>query len=42
MTTAGSLQQALADLSDARMKGPFIRVEDGGPVKGVFSCEPGK
>ena len=26
----------------ARMKGPFNRVEDGGPVKGVFSCEPGK
>jgi hypothetical protein len=24
------------------MKGPFGRVKDGGPVEGVFSCEPGK
>jgi hypothetical protein len=26
----------------SRMKGPFGRVKDGGPVEGVFFCEPGK
>jgi hypothetical protein len=26
----------------SRMKGPFVPVEAGGPVEGVFSCEPGK
>ena len=26
----------------SRMKGPFGRVKDGGPVEGVFFCEPDK
>ena len=26
----------------SRMKGPFGRVKDGGPVKGLFCCESGK